>query len=333
MPAEKPSVAIIIPVFTETPDGPLASLEEAGWNVLRDIDGYQSNEDQLIDLLQDQDATVAGGEPYTRRVLEECPRLKHIARWGVGFDKVDLEAAADLGVLVTTTQGANDWGVADHAFSMIAALGHGLLQNDHEVRAKRWGRPVVRDLWGATIGIVGLGRIGRGVALRANGFSMKILAHEPFPDQQFVAEHGIELVSLDELLSRADYVTLHVPGSIENKHLISTRELSLMKPTAFIVNTARGTLIDEAALLKALRDESIAGAGLDVREVEPNRDGTFDEFRNVILTSHIAGVTNGTVVAMSNMAVRSILEGWRGERPHGLLNPAAWERRRWLHGS
>lgn len=323
-----PRVLIHLSVFVTRDHTPLTRIGSEGWEAHWDEHGLVSSEDQLIDLLQDYDAVIAGGEPYTRKVLENCPRLRHIARWGVGFDKVDLEAATDLGVVVTTTQGANDWGVADHTMALILGLGHALVSNDAQIRAGAWGRPVGSDVWGATLGVVGLGRIGRGVARRARGFNMTVLAAEPYPDQAFVREHGVELVALDDLLGRSDYVTLHVPGSPENRHLIGADQLALMKSTAYVVNTARGTLIDEDALYAALVEDRIAGAGLDVREKEPARDTRFNSLSNVILTSHIAGVTHGTVAAMSTMAFDSIQQTWREERPHGLLNPDVWDRRR-----
>jgi D-3-phosphoglycerate dehydrogenase len=144
----------------------------------------------------------------------------------------------------------------------------------------------------------------------------------------FVQKWGVELVSLDDLLKRSDFITLHAPGGAENAHLISTPQLALMKPTAYIVNTARGTLIDEDALFEALSAGKIGGAGLDVREQEPPTDNRFAPFDNVILTAHLAGVTVETNAAMSAMACESILQAARGEQPHGLLNPDAWDHRR-----
>ena len=323
-----PSVLITCPVFTARDETPLRNLRDAGWQVRSEPTGFLADEDELIRLLRGHDAVIAASEPYSRRVLEASPQLKHVARWGVGFDKVDVPAATELGVLVTTTQGANDWGVADHAFALMLALAHNLVSNDRDVRGGAWGRPVGDDLWRATLGVVGLGRIGKAVALRASGFEMTILASEPYPDETFVERLGIELVSLEELLRRSDFVTLHAPASPESHHLINRERLALMKPTAYLVNTARGTLIDEDALYPALVEGRLAGAGLDVRELEPPRDTRFDELPNVILTSHIAGVTHGTVAAMAGMAVESILQAARGERPDGLLNPPAWERRR-----
>jgi D-3-phosphoglycerate dehydrogenase len=323
-----PSALVNVAVFAAPDEAGLNKLRQGGWDVRVEPEGMRADEEGLVALLEGQDAVIAGGEPYTRRVLERSPRLKHIARWGVGFDRVDVPAATDLGVLVTTTQGANDWGVADHAMALILGLAHLLVANDREVRAGRWPRPIGADVWRRTLGLVGLGRIGKGVAQRARGFEMTVVACEPSPDHAFVERHGIELIALEEVLRRSDFVSLHLPGGAETHHIIDAERLALMKPTAYLVNTARGTLIDEDALYAALNAGRLAGAGLDVREAEPPHDTRFNELPNVILTSHIAGVTDGTVAAMNDMAVESIFQGMRGEVPHGLLNPEAWERRR-----
>ena len=291
-------------------------------------EGSYASESELMTLLQGHDAVIAASEPYTRDVMTRASRLKHIARWGVGFDKVDVAAATDLGVVVTTTQGANDWAVADHAFGLILALAHGIVDSDRDVRAGAWRRPVGTDVWRKTLGVVGLGRIGKGVAQRGRGFEMTVLATEPFPDRAFVERHDIQLVSIEELLRRSDFVSLHLPASRETRYFMNAERLALMKSSACLVNTARGSLIDEDALYAALTTGELAGAGLDVRAQEPPSDTRFNGLRNVILTPHIAGLTHETVAAMANMAVESILQAQRGETPAGVLNPDVWERRR-----
>jgi D-3-phosphoglycerate dehydrogenase / 2-oxoglutarate reductase len=323
-----PTALIAIPYFITRDRTPHEKLEAAGWTVRTAAEGMHASENRLIELLDGVDATVAGGEPYTRRVLSTATSLKHVARWGVGFDRVDLEAAADEGVLATTTQGANDWGVADDAVAKMLALGHLIVPNHLTLSKDGWGRAIGEDLWRMKVGIVGLGRIGKGVAQRVHGFEAEILAYEPYPDHAFCERYNVKLVSAEELFSQSDYITLHLPLSPETHHFANAERLALMKPTAFLINTARGGLVDEAALYAALTSGQIAGAGLDVREQEPPADRRFDTLPNVILSPHTAGITHQTVSAMSHMAVDSILSGWRGERPHGLLNPRAWERRR-----
>lgn len=323
-----PSVLITFAIQSKASPSPIQMLEAGGYTVRLEPTAHRASAEDLIELVQGHDAVIAAAEPYTRELFERADTLKHVARWGVGYDRVDVPAATDAGVVVTTTQGANDWGVADHAFALILGLAHGIVANDRDVRAGRWARPVGSDVWRKTLGVVGLGRIGKGVARRAQGFEMAVLASEPEPDQAFVHELGVELVPAEELLGRADYVTLHLPASAETRHWLNQERLAKMKPSAYVVNTARGTLIDEDALYAALTEGRIGGAGLDVRELEPPTDTRFDELPNVILTSHVAGVTDETVAAMGAMAVESILQAARGDVPHGLLNSEVWERRR-----
>jgi phosphoglycerate dehydrogenase-like enzyme len=325
-----PTVLIAIPsnYFVTRDPTPREKLEAAGWTVRETTDRSHTDEDGLIAALDGVDATVAGGEPYTRRVLSSARSLKHVARWGVGFDRVDLDAATEEGVLVTTTQGANDWGVADHAVALMLGLGHLLVANHLAIMTDGWGRAIGDDLWRRKVGIVGLGRIGKGVAQRVHGFEAEILAYEPYPDRAFCEPYNVRLVSAEDLFRESDYITLHLPLSPETHHFANRERLALMKPTAFLVNTARGGLVDEEALYAALTTGRIAGAGLDVREQEPPTDRRFDTLPNVILSPHTAGITHQTVSAMSHMAVDSILAAWRGESPQGLLNPRTWERRR-----
>jgi phosphoglycerate dehydrogenase-like enzyme len=211
----------------------------------------------------------------------------------------------------------------------MCGLQRGLLQNHRLITGGRWKTEFRPGLWRATVGIVGLGRIGQAVARRCRGFSMTILAYEPYPDRAFVREHGVELVPLEELLRRADLVTLHCPATPENRHLINRERLALMKPTAHLVNTARGTLVDEAALHEALATGRIAGAGLDVFEKEPLYDSALFGLDNVLLSPHVAGIDETSEVAMADRAIDAILAVWRGEPPprECVVNPEAMQPR------
>lgn len=322
------AVVVVASMAFSRESGALEPLERAGHEIRFDPLGPGASSDRIVEALAGAAAVLAQTERYTAEVFDRLPELKIVARIGVGYDAIDVAAATERGVLVTTAQGANDWAVADHALALMLALCHNVVSNDRTARAGRWERPVGVDLWRKTLGIIGLGRIGKGVALRARGFQMRILAHEPFPDLAFVREHGIELVSLEELLRQSDFVTLHLPAMPETYHIINAERLSLMKPTAYLINTARGALIDEDALEAALAAGQLAGAGLDVREIEPPRDNRFARFENVVLNTHIAGVTREALAAMSVMACQSVADALAGKRPHGLINPEAWERRR-----
>src|SRR4051794_6035894 len=223
----------------------------------------------VIEYLQGCAAVVAGGEPYTEEVFTACPKLRLVCRFGVGYDAVDVEAATRHGVVAATTPGTNDWAVADHAMGLVIDLAHGISRHDRLVRSGGWGARRGIDVYQKTLGIVGLGRIGKGVAKRARGFDMRLLAYEPYPDQAFVAANGVELVELDDLLRQSDFVTLHLPAMPSTHKIVTAETLALMKPTAYLVNTARGKLLDEDAVYEAVTNGTIAGAGIDAWTVEP----------------------------------------------------------------
>lgn len=303
----------------------LRRLETAGLEVVRKIGqhGGKLSEDELIEALPGVFATVAGSEPYTERVFRSAPGLRIVSRWGVGFDAIDLEAATRQGVVVCTAAGANHEAVADYALALMCTLQRGLFRNHRLITSGQWRTEFRPGLWRATVGIVGLGRIGQAVARRCRGFEMRILAYEPAPNLAFVREHGIELVSLDELLRQADLVTLHCPATPETRHLINRERLALMKPTAHLINTARGPLVEEAALYEALTSGRLGGAGLDVFEHEPLTSSPLFGLDNVILSPHLAGADLTSEAAMANRAIDAILAIRRGEAPAGecLVNP------------
>ena len=272
-------------------------------------------EEIMMELLESADAVIAGSDPLSRRVLEHCPGLKVISRPGVGYDAIDMKAARELGVRVATTPGTNERAVADHAFALILGLARAIVRHDRKTREGNWIRPVSADVGRKVLGIIGLGAIGRQVALRGRGFDMQVLAYEIFPNLEFVKEHGVELTTLEDLLRRADFVTLHTPSTPDTYHVMNEQRLRMMKSTAYLVNTARGPLIDERALLKALREGWIAGAGLDVFEKEPPGDSPFFDLDNVIVSPHIAGITDDACRAMAEMALQSVVLVLDGKDP------------------
>jgi D-3-phosphoglycerate dehydrogenase / 2-oxoglutarate reductase len=326
-----PSVLVTAPGVTGPDDPRLQPFRDAGWRIrTHRWPGGRPAEEDVVELVQGNDAVIASAsERYTRTVLERADTLKHIARWGVGFETVDVPAATDNGVVVTTTQGSNHWAVADQAFALMLAVARRTVELDKVARTRTWARPLGRDVWQKTLGVVGLGRIGKGVAQRAYGFEMQVLAYEPFPDRAFCEKWNVELVdNVEELFRRSDYLTVHAPGDSTNQKLVNAARLALMKPTAVVINTARGVLVDEDALYAALRDHRIAGAGLDVRIDEPPEDDRFEALDNVVLTPHVAGSTQEAQAVSAVMVVDSILQAARGEPPHGLINAEVWDRRR-----
>jgi len=283
---------------------------------------------EVIESLEGCTASIAGQEAYTAEVFDACPDLRLVVRYGVGFDAVDVDAATERGVLVATIPGTNDWAVADHAIGLIVDLAHGISRQDRAMRGGEWRALRGVDVGGKTLGIVGLGRIGRGVARRGLGFDMRVISYEPFPDMDFVEEHRVELTSMEEVFGRSDFITLHLPSMAETEKIVDASKLELMKPTAFLINTARGDLVDEDALYTAVESGQIAGAGIDAWTTEPMTDPRWAELENVVLTPHSGPNTEGVRKASGEMAVEIVLKTLRDEQPEQLLNREAWEGRR-----
>jgi phosphoglycerate dehydrogenase-like enzyme len=314
------------------PDEPfLGVLRGAGLEVVYPREWKQFTEADMAAELAGVSAAIAGMEPYTRRVIEAAPALRVIARVGVGYDAVDTAAAADRGVAVTVTPGVNQESVAEHTFALILALARSVVPMHLAVRGGGWRRVSGVPLRGRTLGLVGLGRIGKEVALRAAAFRMKVLAYDPVPDTRFAAEHGVALVPLDRLLAESDFVSLHLPLAAGSRHLLDAAALGRMKPTAFLVNTARGGLVDEAALADALRAGKLAGAGLDVfAEEPPPKDHPLRGLDTVVCTGHTAGIDTQARDDMALLAAQSVAALSRGEWPaHQVVNPACREKFRW----
>jgi phosphoglycerate dehydrogenase-like enzyme len=303
----------------------LDQLEAAGIEVLRCPLGRPYSEANLIEGLRGVFATIAGVEPYTERVLREAPDLEVIARFGVGYDQIDVPAATRHGVYVAMAFGANHETVADLALALMGVVARNIVVYHQRVAAGGWGWEFRPGLWRATVGIVGLGRIGRAVARRCRGYEMRILAHDIDPDEMYARSHAIELTSLEQLLAESDFVTLHAPHTPETDGLMNAARFRLMKPTAFLINTARGGLVDEPALHEALATGRIAGAGLDVFRREPPTDSPLLHLDNVVLTPHAAGSDLAAEAAAGRCSVESILAVARGDSPPAslLLNPEA----------
>lgn len=288
------------------------------------------DENVLIDVLKDCVASVAGSEPYSRRVIAANPQLRVIARSGVGFDAVDMRACDEHRIVVATTPGVNHHAVAEHAISLLMGVARGFPRLDQTVRDGSWVRRATPRVMGATLGIVGLGRIGRAVATRARGLGMRVISVDPFANEEFAEQWQIDLVSLDDLLAQSDYVTLHSPSSPETFHMINSTSLAKMKAGSVLINTARGSLVDEPALIDALKSGHLRAAGLDVFEVEPlPMDSPLFGMNNVLLSGHIAGLDNESHYGMFAMCADTIIKlhdgEWPTERIRNLQGVTDWK--------
>ncbi len=305
-------------------------LKAAGFELVFPKVKVQLNEEQILDHLKGVVASVAGSEPYTRGVIAAHPQLRAICRVGVGWDAVDGEAATDHGVAVTIAPNTNHDAVAEHTFTLILALAKDLINQHQGTVAQKWPRKSNLPLRGRTLGIAGLGRIGKAVALRGECFGMPLLAYDPFPDQAFIAAHKIRLLTWEELVRQSDYLSLHMPATPEARQLINAKSLAMMKPTSFLVNTARGALVNEADLVAALQKGAIAGAGIDVFEHEPPGDHPLFHLPNVVVTPHAAGVDLQSRDDMAMSAAQAIVSLSRGEWPaEKVVNPKVRDKFKW----
>jgi phosphoglycerate dehydrogenase-like enzyme len=289
----------------------LVTLERAGCEVLPNGRGRPYAAAELVELLPEVDAIVTGTDELTAEAIAAGPRLKTIAKHGVGLDNVDVEAARAHGVTVTSTPGTMHDAVADLAIALLLALAREIVPLHAATVAGEWAPRAGIELRDRTLGVVGLGRIGRAVARRAQAFGMRVCAADPEADLTWAGEHGVEVVGLDELLAVSDAVSLHAPGT--GAPLLGREELARMRPGVLIVNTARGSLIDEEALVDALREGRVAGAGLDVFAEEPPGGSPLLALERVVATPHIGGLTDAALRRMGELCVRNCLAGLRGE--------------------
>jgi glyoxylate reductase len=265
--------------------------------------------------------------PITDEIMAAGPGLKCIANYGVGYNNIDVEAATRRGILVTNTPRVLDQATADLAFALILAVARRLVEADRFLREGKfqgWKADMLLgdDVYGRVLGIVGLGRIGQAVARRGLGFNMSILyAQRHRADPRLESELRAVYVPLDELLTKSDYVSLHCPLTDETRHLIGERELRLMGPKHYLINTARGPIVDEKALVRALKEKWIKGAGLDVYEREPRVEPGLVECENAVLLPHIGSATVVARAAMAETAARNLIAALEGELPPNLVNP------------
>jgi D-3-phosphoglycerate dehydrogenase / 2-oxoglutarate reductase len=276
--------------------------------------------EHLISLACEADGWLLGQARVTADVIAALPRLKIIARRGVGYERVDIEAARSSGIAVTIGTGGNDASTADHALALMLAAGRRLHESQQRMRDGNWSILVGGELYAKTVGIIGFGRVARGVIQRLKGFSCEVIVATPRPDVGLGEQLGIRFVPLPELLAQSDYVSLHLPLMPQTRNMIDAEALALMKSSAILVNTARGGLVDEVALLDALRNGRIGGAGLDVflSETDPAARPVADALLalpNVVGTPHAAGSTREGLVRTNMIAAGTILDVLAGRAP------------------
>jgi D-3-phosphoglycerate dehydrogenase len=301
--------------FGQTFPEHIRRLEDASCTVLPNTVGRAYRAQELMTALGGVDAIITGTDELTAEVIAHAHRLKTIAKHGVGLETIDLDAARAHGIVVSATPQAVSDSVADLTLALLLAVARKVVPSHNTTVAGGWKNYTGMELRDKVLGIVGLGRIGREVCLRAQGFGMKVIAHDSYPHRAFAAEHQVTFVTLDELLTTADVVTLHLPAEQVTGPLLGAAEFARMKPGSLLLNTARGALVDEAALSAALRSGHLGGAGLDAFVDEPPVGSPLLAAANVVLTPHIGGSTVDCRRRMGELVIENLLRVRRGEPP------------------
>lgn len=282
-------------------------LEMAGLELIRNNTGAILGEEDMIRLIEPCEGVIVGVDPLNGRVLGHAPKLRAISKYGVGLDNIDLKECEKRGIKVSRTVGANSNAVADYAFALMLGVARRVAEIDRRCREKDWSKITSIDVFGRTVGIIGLGAIGKCVARRARGFEMRILAADTHWDAEFAAQYGVAKASVDDICREADFITLHCILDDSTRRLISRERIAAMKDRAILINTARGELVDQDELLEALREKRIYGAGLDVFDKEPPENPEWYRLDNIIMGSHCSSSTLGATELMGTMAVDNLL--------------------------
>jgi D-3-phosphoglycerate dehydrogenase len=290
-------------------------LEEQGYELILNPYDRTLTETELMDMIQGVEGMIAGSDKVTAAVLAAgVPTLKIVAKQGVGYNTIDVVSAKEQKIDVTITPGANSKSVADLAMGLMLSIARNVPAMDRKIREKGWYRHTGVELAGKVLGIVGMGNIGGEVAKRAFAFGMKILAYDVYPRQDFIDQYGVTYVSLDEIFTKSDFVSLHAPAIKDTIGMVNIDRLRSMKKTAFIINTARGELIIEDDLYEALSTGVIAGAALDVYQNEPPADSKLVDLPNIVLTAHSGAYTKEAIVNAGVIAAEEIVRVLSGEK-------------------
>ncbi|MBO4414103.1 MAG: phosphoglycerate dehydrogenase [Clostridia bacterium] len=283
----------------------IADLSEKA-EIILNTTGKPLTEEQLFPLVADIDGYLAGLDDITGRVLMAAPKLRAVSRYGVGYERVDIKTAKELGIKVTNTPGANTQSVADLAMGLILSAARQIPYLNGRLKEGNWDRANGREIYGKTIGIIGLGAIGKSLAKRAMGFSMKVLAYDPYIDRKWAEENGVSVCEIEDLVKGSDVISLHVPLTEGTRNIISRERIGMMRDGVIIVNTSRGGLIDLDAAADYIESGKIYGMGFDAFEKEPPEKHRIYEFPNVIMTPHAGAHTAEAVAGMTEMSISNL---------------------------
>ncbi len=313
-------IASLSPTFGYYVKDPVDFLREKGCSVELFTKEQKEN---LVQTLKGFDAVIVGVEKITKEIILSASKLKAIAKHGAGIDNIDVSAASERGIVVLTAAGTNSEAVADLTFGLFLSLARTIPSADRAVKEGKWPRVVGVQVNGKVLGIIGLGQIGKKVAKRASGFEMKVLAYDVIKDEAFAKQWGMTYVPLNELLTQADFISIHIPLLPSTKNLIGEKELKVMKKGAFLVNISRGDIVDEKALYQALKEGRIGGAALDVFSREPVGESPLLQLDNLISTPHMGAYTMEALKETGMICVQGIMDVLEGRKTPFAVNPEA----------
>jgi len=299
---------------------PLKMFTERGYEIKRNFTGRPYKKEEMLKLIKDVDGIIIGIDGLSAEIIEEANELKVISKYGIGLDNIDINMATNKKIVVTNTPTANVDAVADLTFGLILSLARRVPEADRKTKSAKWGKIIGKSVWEKTIGIIGLGKIGRQVVKRAKGFEMNVIVFDIVKDKKFAQKYGIKYVNLEKLLRKSDYITIHSPLNDATRNMISYEELEKMKKDAFLINTSRGGIVDEEALYDALRNNKLRGAALDVYKNEPLQESPLKELDNVIMTPHIGAYTEEAIENMSIQAAQNLIDVLEGREPQNRVN-------------
>jgi Phosphoglycerate dehydrogenase and related dehydrogenases len=308
--------------FQDTPGAHHDLLASTGWEIIRARGPL--NEADTLALVGDVDGYICGDDMITRAVLEKArPRLKVLSKYGIGVDKIDVKSCTEFGIPLLFTPGVNHTTVAEHTFLLLLALEKNFLFHTDSTRSGGWKRKTGHELLDKTIGIVGLGRIGKEVAVRARAFGMKAIGYDVYWDEKFAAEHGVtRAATLDEIFAASDYLSLHTNLTPETRDMINAQNIAKMKKGVLILNCARGEIVHTSDIVEALKSGQVGGYGTDVLDQEPPpADHPLLKLPNVVVTPHIGSRTHESVQRQAMAAVKNLIAAMHGEKPLAQVNP------------
>jgi D-3-phosphoglycerate dehydrogenase len=308
--------------FQDTPGAHHEMLSQTGWEIVKARGPL--NEADTLALVGDVEGYICGDDAITRKVLEKArPKLKIISKYGIGVDKIDVKSATEFGIPILFTPGVNHTTVAEHTFLLLLALEKNFLFHTDSTRSGGWKRKTGHELLEKTIGIIGFGRIGKEVAIRARAFGMKSIALDPHFDEKFAAEYDVRRAhSLDEIFKEADYISLHTNLTPETRDMIGAKNIAKMKKGVLILNCARGEIVNTADMVAALKSGQVGGYGTDVLDHEPPpADHPLLKLPNVVCTPHVASRTFESVERQATTSVKNLILAMKGEKPIAQVNP------------